>query len=896
MMRKTYYDHTQQENDDDHTFLHHKGEQLEEEQERLVSSMEDDPDALDYPMTDRNPPKGDRKWLCFLFLGILLVGWLIWTIIVNSMSPGQPRNVFNDNGNHIDLTDIMKSDFIPKRPNVVWMDNGHTDGLFTYIDPENHNVMMRSVENGTKQVLLDSVDLLSGHDISSIKHYSFSKDTQYMLLWTNETKVWRYSTLSNIYVYNRNDKSLFPLVKPSDMEQQHQANISYATWSPVGHQIAYVMDNDLYITDLRSHRRITFDGSETIFNGIPDWVYEEEILNQNFALWWSPDATHLAYLRLDETKVPELHLPIYSVDNDSYPDEKSIRYPKAGAPNPLVSLFVYALDQQTTMMVTSNATMKGTVATEKNHREFDVDDRIITDVHWATDTHSHLLFKQTNRIQDKQLTNLLKILPGDKGAKGDAVVGTVHDYLPTDGGWVDPGKSMLFWDLREDSLDYIELVEDGSGYMHLALINVHTQGTRLQWLTQGEWEVELGSVTVDRKRRLVHFLSTERSPLERHLYTISLHDGADPSTTKQCLTCPGDIDTHAYYRVSFSPLAGYYVLYYDGPEIPTTLMKNVDDPSFELSLQKNDHLRKLLSKYELPARRMLKIKSGSNEMNVAEILPPNFDANEKYPVLFQVYGGPNSQLVTYEFQLDWHTFLASKLQYIVVTVDGRGTGFRGRGYRVGVRGRLGELETIDQTNAARHWASLSYVDSARISIWGWSYGGFLAAKCLEANSGLFSAGLAVAPVTNWRFYDSIYTERYMSTPQLNPQGYVSSAVNNMTGFANSKFLLVHGTADDNVHFQNTAILVEKLTRANIHSYKVQFYTDSDHLINNHNTNENLYFLLTDFLWESFGGEEYLHLRKETHGKFSGKIEGEGGAQHGGNDSNNSQTNQHDTRF
>ncbi|ORZ17914.1 hypothetical protein BCR42DRAFT_242441 [Absidia repens] len=188
MMRKTYYDHTQQEDEDDQSYLHHKGEQSEE-QERLVSSMDDDLDELDDPLADRNSPKGDRKWLCFLFLGILLVGWLIWTIIVNSMSPGQPRNVFHDNGNHIDLTDIMKSEFIPKRPNVVWMDSGHTDGLFTYIDPENHNVMMRSVENGTKQVLLDSVDLLSGHDVPSIKHYSFSKDTQYMLLWTNETKV-----------------------------------------------------------------------------------------------------------------------------------------------------------------------------------------------------------------------------------------------------------------------------------------------------------------------------------------------------------------------------------------------------------------------------------------------------------------------------------------------------------------------------------------------------------------------------------------------------------------------------------------------------------------------------------------------------------------------------------
>jgi dipeptidyl aminopeptidase len=205
------------------------------------------------------------------------------------------------------------------------------------------------------------------------------------------------------------------------------------------------------------------------------------------------------------------------------------------------------------------------------------------------------------------------------------------------------------------------------------------------------------------------------------------------------LTCPDNPDTHAYYRVSFSPLAGYYVLYYDGPDIPTTRVKKVDDPSFEVYLQKNEPLQKLLSKYELPGKRMVNIKSGSSgkkvkkkhkgmlllthspsiDMNAVELLPPNFDAKEKYPVLFQIYGGPGSQMVTYEFQLDWHTFLASKLQYIVVTVDGRGTGFRGRNYRVGVRGRLGELETIDYTNAARHWAGLDYVDQSRISIWGW---------------------------------------------------------------------------------------------------------------------------------------------------------------------------------
>ncbi|KAI8333132.1 dipeptidyl peptidase IV N-terminal region-domain-containing protein [Chlamydoabsidia padenii] len=854
MMRKTYYDQVTA-NDEDLDILHSSyKEQEDEEQERLVGSL-DDLNSQEESLPDRVSPKEfGRRWLCFLFLAVLLISWLTWTIFVNNMNPGESKQTANQ-GHHIDLADISKAGFIPKRPNVLWIDDGQTDGSFTYTHHENHNILMRSVDDGKDQIILDSAELLLAYGSLSISQYSISKDNHYLMLWTNKTDVWRYSSVANIYVYDRENKSLFPLVNTSSIEKKPK--VSYAVWSPVGHQIAYVMNNDLYVTDLHTHTRITFDGSATIFNGIPDWVYEEEIWNQNFALWWSPDATHLAYLRLDETDVPVLHLPIYTTDNDSYPDEVAMRYPKAGASNPLASLFVYSLEQETTMMVTNNSTSKLTVQAEKGHRDFDDIDRIITDVHWATDSHTHLLFKQTNRVQDKQLTNLLTITSDNRTTehgKPRASAGTVHTYTPNDGGWIDSGKTMVFYgqSLNNDGtwrIDYIDIMADGNGYMHLVMISVgQQQETHLRWLTSGDWEVESGSVTVDRKRELVHFLSTERSPLERHLYTISLSDD-DPYTTKKCLTCSDDVNIHAYYRVSFSPLAGYYVLYYDGPDIPSTVIKKISDPSFEMTLQKNDDLKKLLTKYHLPGKRMLNVKSGSSDMNVAELLPPNFDANQKYPVLFQVYGGPGSQLVTYEFQLDWHTFLASKLEYIVVTVDGRGTGFRGRNYRVGVRGRLGELETIDYTNAARHWASLDYVDQARISIWGWSYGGFLASKCIEANSGLFSAGLAVAPVTDWRFYDSIYTERYMLTPQLNPQGYVSSAVNNMTGFANSKFLLVHGTADDNVHFQNTATLVDKLTRASIHTYKVQFYTDSDHYITHNNANANLYYLLTDFLWE-----------------------------------------------
>ncbi|CAO3645247.1 unnamed protein product [Cunninghamella echinulata] len=884
MMRKVFYETRNDE--EDNSILRNS---FDEEQERLMSpSIEDNISQEELIPQQQSKDKG-RKWLCFLFLAVLLLGWFVWTIAVNNIAPSSSKAYIN--GNHIDLRDISKTEFMPNRPELVWINDGRTDGIFSFIDSKSKDIMFESVENPEKQVLIKAKDMVIDQHELEISEFKSSKDNLYVMLWTNQTNEWRYSTLSSIYIYKKDDKTLFPLVNTSTIDTEPK--ISYAVWSPIGHQVAYVMENDLYITDLKKHTRITFDGSETIFNGIPDWVYEEEVLSQSYSLWWSPDATHLAYLRLDETEVPELHIPFYTLeDENSYPVEMSVKYPKAGAPNPLASLFVYSLTTTKTIMVTKNSTSDISINTKKGHEDFDEKDRIITEVHWITDSHSTLLFKQTNRVQDQELTNMVVIFDEDlkmtkpppaPSSPLSSYVATIRKYQPKDGGWVDSGHSISYLGEYRDaddslSIDYIDVIDNDKGFMHLALISINKDGSQIKWLTDGEWEVEQDTVVVDRDRQIVHFLSSERSPLERHLYTITLAK-SDPTLSKKCLTCPEDPEVHSYYRANFSPLAGYYVLYYDGPDVPTTVVKKVDDPSFELTLQKNNNFKKLIAKYDLPKKRMLKVNSGGYDMNVLEILPPNFDIEQKYPVVFYVYGGPGSQSVTYEFNLDWHTFLASKLQYIVVIVDGRGTGFRGREYRVGVHKRLGELETIDITNAARHWANLDYVDHSRIAIWGWSYGGYLVSKCLEANSGIFNSGLAVAPVTDWRYYDSIYTERYMLTPKMNPIGYTNSAVNNMTGFANSKFLLIHGTGDDNVHFQNTAKLVDKLTQASIHTYRVQFYTDSNHLITHNNANDNLYHLLTEFLWESYGGEEYLHIRKETYGKFSGNIQSEGSHGH-----------------
>ncbi|KAI9486848.1 MAG: dipeptidyl peptidase IV N-terminal region-domain-containing protein [Benjaminiella poitrasii] len=707
-----------------------------------------------------NKKKSGKKWLCMAFLIVILLLWLIWTIGLSQMGPVTETDKQATSLHHINLPDLYNSSFSVKKPSLVWVKNDPRDGIYTYTDPTTKDILLKSIEDGKSEVLVRASDLKVGDGYLEVQSFEISQDSLYLLLRTNVTSQWRYSTRSNMYIYKIADKSLSPLNEFSAVDQIPV--ISYAVWSPTGHKLAYVLGNEIFVTDLETLTRVTFDGSSTVFNGVPDWVYEEEVFGRDYAIWWSPDSTHLAYLRFNETAVPEFHLQYYTATNDSYPSELTIKYPKAGSPNPLVTLHIHSLESGTTAMVTSNSTSNATVHKSDNFFELKDTDRIITDVIWATETNTHLLFKQTNRVQDIETTSLVTL---GRSLKNETFVDTIRTYKPSDGGWIDSAQTMVYIPnnnstaAASSSPQYLDIIDNEDGYMHLALLKASTDANdEPLWLTSGDWEVIPGTVEVDHDRQLVHYISTERSHLERHLYRIDLSQ-ASPMSSKTCLTCSDQEDVHAYFTVSFSPKHGYYILQYEGPEIPTTVVKKVDNATFESVLQDNNALKSLLANYDLPRTRMVPVKSGGVEMIAMEVLPPDFSVSKKYPVLFHVYGGPGSQLASYQFELTWSTFLASKLGYIIVTVDGRGTGFKGRKFRSGVRGRLGELETIDQINAARHWASLEYVDPSRIAIWGWSYGGYMASKVIEANSGVFVAGLAVAPVTDWRFYGNLLVKQ-----------------------------------------------------------------------------------------------------------------------------------------
>jgi dipeptidyl aminopeptidase len=315
-----------------------------------------------------------------------------------------------------------------------------------------------------------------------------------------------------------------------------------------------------------------------------------------------------------------------------------------------------------------------------------------------------------------------------------------------------------------------------------------------------------------------------------------------------------DITKPSYYSSKFSPEAGFYVLNYLGPTTPWTKVVDSDKPEFEFVLERNDFLNNATQEYEAATIVHSTIISDGYELNVKEIRPPRMDdsGRTKYPVLFRVYGGPASQLVDQKFNRDWHQYLACGLQYIIVTVDGRGTGFKGRKLRNPVKDNLGFYETKDQIEAAKAWAKKPYVDAKRIGVWGWSYGGFMSSKVVEADAKIHSLAMAVAPVTSWRLYDSIYTERYMNLPELNAGGYVNASISSVEGFKHVNFLLAHGSGDDNVHYANSAHLLDMFTAAQVRGFRFRMFTDSDHGIYRRGAQREVYEYLTGFLTEKWG--------------------------------------------
>ncbi|KAH7306135.1 dipeptidyl peptidase IV N-terminal region-domain-containing protein [Rhexocercosporidium sp. MPI-PUGE-AT-0058] len=713
----------------------------------------------------------------------------------------------------VSFEDVFSGNFGVKRTSLQWTSQGE-DG--TYVDKTSTgDLVLANIVTGNSSTFVAASEI--GGAAKDYYDYSIQPSGDHVLFIANYTKLYRYTFYADYYVYNVKDKTTVPLVA------DQAGDIQYAGWSPVGNTIAYARGNNLYIWSNGTSTQITKDGGPDVFNAIPDWVYEEEIYGTTSLLWFSPDGKQLAYLSIDETGVPTYQVPYYmdGATAGVYPDYLQLRYPKVGETNPTVKFNLLSLEN----LAAGPSVIKFDSFTPEN--------LIIGEVAWVTDTSSHVIFRSFNRVQDQE-----KLILVDTATKSSSVV----RERKTDPGWIDNNLAISY---IPGTQTYVDL-SDESGWQHIYLYPVN--GSTPVAITKGKWEVA-SILYVDSAKKTLYYTSTERNSMERHLYSVGL-DGKG----KKSLV---DDSKPGVWTASFSAGGGYYILSYNGPDLPyQKLYSTKSHRTAVKTINDNAVLAGKLANYTLPKTSWFEMKGPDGyTFNVMERLPPNFDANKKYPVIFDPYGGPGNQRTTKTFrQVDFRAYLASdpELEYILLVVDNRGTGFKGRAFREVVAGQLGTLEAIDQVYAAKEYGKRSYVDASKITIFGWSYGGYLAGKVLELDSDAFSFAILTAPVSDWRFYDSMYTERYMKLLSTNEAGYNTTAIRKSAGFQNVRggFLIQHGTGDDNVHFQNSAVLVDTLTVGKVSPKKfhVQWFTDSDHGISFHGATTLIYKQMARYFW------------------------------------------------
>ncbi|KAI1188000.1 dipeptidyl peptidase IV N-terminal region-domain-containing protein [Nemania serpens] len=708
---------------------------------------------------------------------------------------------------------------------VSWLSGGE-DGQYIY-QADDGALILENFVTGESSTFV-SADVIP----DGVWEYWIHSDLSKVLFATNYTKQYRHSYFADYSVLDLASGKVAPLV------DDQVGDIQYAEFAPVGDAIAFVRGNNLFLSLNGTISQITNDGSPDQFNGVPDWVYEEEILGSRSALWWSPDGQKLAYLGFNETGVETFTVP-YFMNNQEiapvYPKNLDLRYPKVGSKNPTVSLTLLTVGSNDKIAIALDA--------------FAEDDLILGELAWLTEGHDSFIYNAFNRVQD--LSKHVRVSVGD-----DVTTKVVRERDGTDG-WLDNNVAIRYVGPIEkgSKTTYYIDISDESGWQHIYLYA--TDGSSKKALTSGKWEV-VSILSIDTSRQLIYYTSTEHDSTERHVYSVSYATGK-----KMALV---DDKVAASWSASFSSGGGYYILSYQGPDVPYQELYSVNNTKTPLrTVTSNEDLVKTLQAYNLPETTYFKLKHPDGyTMDVKQVLPPNFNPNRKYPVLFTPYGGPAAQEVNKLYATpNWNAYITSdpELEYITYTVDNRGSAYQGRAFRALVASHLGEFEAEDQIWAAKELASRNrFIDKNHIGIFGWSYGGYLSSKVVEADSGVFSLALIVAPVSDWRFYDSMYTERYMKTSQMNPDGYAKTAVRNPEGFKNiaGGFIIMHGLGDDNVHYQNTAALVDLLVGAGVPPSKMQWrtYTDSDHSINYHGAYTYLFKELTQQLFrEKLRGKE-----------------------------------------
>ncbi|MDG2139474.1 MAG: S9 family peptidase [Flavobacteriales bacterium] len=632
----------------------------------------------------------------------------------------------------------------------------------------------------------------SDFKIKRITGYSFSEDDKLMLLTTETKSIYRYSKRSIYYVFNIHNNKL---------KQLSENKIRYATFSPNGDKVAYVFNNNLYIKNILNgeETQVTSDGKKNhIINGASDWVYEEEFgLIKGFD--WSSNGNTIAYYKFDESHVKEFSMDRFN--GELYPTQEVFKYPKAGEDNSTVNIYLYDIEKRE----------KTLIYTEKDYE-------YIPRIKWSNDPNILSLIG-LNRHQNK-----LDFILVDSRDGSNRILFSEEDKY-----YIGINNNLTFL----PNNDFIWTSEK-NGYNHIYLKGL--DGSEEQ-LTNGAWEVSSFD-GLDSDNMQIFFRSTEEGSINRVLYVLDLETGKRKKLSTETGT----------NSVKFSKGLKYYINSYSNANTPPVYSLHKYDGTLINLIEDNTEFNTKIKDYNLSQKEFITIYTDNADLNAWIIKPPNFDKNKKHPLFMFLYGGPGSQKVLNTYggtNFFWYQMLAQK-GYVVACVDNRGTGGKGSEFKKMTYKELGKYETIDQIDAAKYFGDLDYIDKNRIGIQGWSYGGYMSSLAITKGADIFKLAIAVAPVTNWRYYDNIYTERYMQTPQENPTGYDENSPINHVEKLKGKYLLIHGTADDNVHVQNTYEMAAALVKAN-KQFDLFVYPDKNHSIYGKNTRYHLYKKMTDFI-------------------------------------------------
>mgnify|MGYP006097668539 FL=1 len=696
----------------------------------------------------------------------------------------------------IELEDIWASRIFS--PEWVWGLNSMNDGVhYSSMNYGNGNVYVTEYSYETGDSVSTIIDSKNFEDIN-FDDYSFSKNEQKVLLPTATESIYRHSTRSKYYIYDRETTNALEL---STGKQR------LAQFSPDATKVAFVRENNIFIKDLKSdlETQVTTDGEmNKIINGATDWVYEEEFAFDN-GFQWNSNGTKIAFYRFNEEAVPEFSMDMFSA---LYPSQTRFKYPKAGEANSTVEIFIYD--------VASNKIVEAAIETE--------DEFYIPRIKW-TKNENVLSVQRMNRHQNN--LDFILVNANDGSAK------TI--FTETDEAYIDVTDNLTFLNDGE----HFVWTSEKSGYNHIYLYNL--KGKQVRKITKGDYEVT-DFYGVDESTNTVYFASAERSAMHRDVYSVQLNGRNKRMLTNRVGTNSATFSTSYKYFINQHSDANtpYHFSLFDatGTEVRT--------------LKDNATLNETLGNYALSTKEFFNFETTEGvNLNAWMMKPHDFDATKEYPVFMYLYGGPGSQQVTDAWggsNFLWFQMLTQQ-GYIVACVDNRGTGARGAEFKKCTYQQLGKLETQDQIEANRHLASLPYVDGSRIGIFGWSYGGYMSSLCLLKGADDFKMAIAVAPVTNWRYYDSIYTERYMRTPQENASGYDDNSPINHVEKLKGKYLLVHGSADDNVHYQNTMEMTTALVNAN-KQFDLFIYPNKNHGIYGGYTRLHLFTKMTNFIKEN----------------------------------------------